>query len=380
MSSKKVAVTGIGMIDANGNNYSNCWRGLIDGKNPYSNTKQIWEEEMFGLFPTSFRCGNGVLENEPGWPRALSYGMVACRDAIGDAGVKGTNVGVIFSSLLGGNDLSHGMIKNDKVRPKQALNCLRDSVASVISQQYGFRGMNTSIQAACATGIVSIDMAMKYLDEYDFMVVGGTDAGYNGIDIPMFKSWKALGLQAKPFDVDRRGFVMGEGSGCLILESAQNAISRGAHIYAWLYPAGQSSDAYNRVAPQGRGAIAAMEKAMENGPTPDVVNTHGTGTLIGDSVEYTAIDKVLGGQIPLYSVKGKIAHTMAAAGILETIYSIASMQAGIIPGTYGCKNPEYDINVDVVEHDTNVTLNNSFGFGGKCASMIIEKNVINNTN
>ena len=85
MSSKKVAVTGIGMIDANGNNYSNCWRGLIDGKNPYSNTKQIWEEEMFGLFPTSFRCGNGVLENEPGWPRALSYGMVACRDAIGDA-------------------------------------------------------------------------------------------------------------------------------------------------------------------------------------------------------------------------------------------------------------------------------------------------------
>ena len=204
------------------------------------------------------------------------------------------------------------------------------------------------------------------------MIVGGADAGVNEIDIALFSFLRALGTESKPFDENRDGFIMGEGSGILILESEEKALKRGANVIAWLYEAGHASDAWDRTSPSGVGAVMAMNNAVEAGGLPDVVNAHGTSTPAGDEVEHRSIREIT--SAPIYSVKGKIGHTFSAASVLETIYSILSMQNGIIPPCHNTNTPAFDVVTKPTRGEFNKTLNNSFGFGGKCISQIIEKN------
>lgn len=366
----RVCVTGFGMIDALGNNPAQCWENLINDKEFYRTTE--FEKHPKALFPES---DSWILPENlrvKDLSRSTLYAFHAIHQALEHAKVKlSPNVGVFFSTTTGGNDLQFNMMKDWKLFPKKVINSMCDSLASQISLFYGFKGINTCIQSACATGLVTIDYAMKFIDDYDYLIVGGSDIGVNGIDIPAFDILRAMGDYSMPFDENRSGFIMGEGSGCLILESEEKAKSRGAKIYAYLYPVAHFSDAVDRTAPSGEGAVETMKKASVL--NVDVINAHGTSTPIGDKVEHESIQKLFP-ETPIYSCKGKIGHTFAAAGILETIYSILSMRNSVIPHTHGCKNGMKNVVTSPTKKAIQTTLNNSFGFGGRCCSQLIEVN------
>jgi len=373
---KKACVTGIGMIDSLGNNPKECFKGLINNRDYHQKIDSICPDysNQFGFFPkTETILPNKI--NKRHLVRSLEYGIHSVDQAIFDSGVRmSENVGVFYSSLTNGNDYKKNFINEEKFRHiRKSTNGLLDSIASYISIYYGFKGVNTCLQSACATGLVTIDFAMNYIDEYDYIIVGGADAGCNNIDMKLFNMLHATGTRSMPFDEKRDGFIMGEGAGCLVLESEEKAKARNAKIYGYVYPAGHASDAFGQTSPDGSGALLSMKKAIQNsGLYPNVVNAHGTSTPSGDEVEYNSIKQIL--DKPIYSVKGKIGHTFAAAGILEVIYSFLSMSNHVIPQTFGCVNTKMDIVKENINKSTNVTLKNSFGFGGKCCSMIIEGN------
>ena len=373
---KKACITGIGMIDSLGNNPEECFKGLINSQDYHQKMDSICPDygNQFGLFPRSETVLPDKV-NKRHLVRSLEYGIHSVDQAIVDSGVHlSENVGVFYSSLTNGNDYKKDFINEEKFRHiRRSTNGLLDSIASYISIYYGFKGINTCLQSACATGLVTIDFAINYVDEYDYIIVGGADAGCNNIDMKLFNMLHATGTRSMPFDEKRDGFIMGEGAGCLIIESEEKAKARNAKIYGYVYPAGHASDAFGQTSPDGSGALLSMKKAIGNsGLQPDVVNAHGTSTPAGDEVEYNSIKQIL--DLPIYSVKGKIGHTFAGAGILEVIYSLLSMSNHIIPQTFGCVNTKMAIVKENINKFTNVTLKNSFGFGGKCCSMIIEGN------
>jgi 3-oxoacyl-(acyl-carrier-protein) synthase len=245
-------------------------------------------------------------------------------------------------------------------------------------------GVSTSLFASCATGILTIDYCMRLLDEYDYVVCGAGDAGTFKVALKYFNAIGALGNHSKPFDDEREGFVMGDGAGVLILASEKSLQKYGATAYATLYPAGLASDAFDQTSPaqDGRGARLALEKATMGKPMFNAVSAHATSTPVGDVIEYDTITSYFG-NVPIYAPKSKIGHTLAGAGIIETIYAIESMRKGIIPHVHNSKKLTMDdehLQCVVRENkyftDTEQlvlrTLNNSFGFGGKCASQIIE--------
>jgi 3-oxoacyl-[acyl-carrier-protein] synthase II len=240
-------------------------------------------------------------------------------------------------------------------------------------------GTSFAIYASCASGLLSIDYAMRILDEYDYVIVGGADAGVFEIAMKYFASIGALGNTNSPFDDNREGFVMGEGAGVLILQNLEKVKQFSSTIHAKLYPVGSASDAFDLTSPakDGRGAKIAMEKSLKYVTDIDVVSAHATSTPIGDPIEYDVISEKLP-NVPIYAPKSKIGHTLAAAGILETIYSIESMKKGIIPHCQNMVKCSYDIHNTLVKTPTKIdkpilrTLNNSFGFGGKCACQVIE--------
>lgn len=367
----RVAVTGIGMIDTLGNNQVDCFNNLVNDKDFYKQTE--FEKHPRAFYP---ELESWILPEDmktKDMSRSSLYGLHAVHQALVDSNVtlETTNVGVFMSTLTGGNDLKYPMIKSEKLFPKKVIQAMTDTLSGLVSQYYQFKGINTCIQSACATGLVTIDYAMRFINDYDYLIVGGSDIGVNAIDIPAFGCLRALGTKSCPFDESRDGFIMGEGAGCLILESEEKAKGRGAKIYAYLHPVAHFSDAVDRTNPSGEGAYKTMKKAAII--HPDVINAHGTSTPIGDEVEHKAITKLFPDTL-IYSNKGKIGHTFAAAGILETIYSILSMKNSIIPHTHGCTNPMTRVIIEPIQKEIKTTLNNSFGFGGRCCSQLIEVN------
>lgn len=371
----RVCITGYGVIDALGNDAEQNFDKLIDSNTYYRPTSQLVPDCDIeqSLFPEQ---GTEIFPegtDQRFLPRTMRYGMHAVDQALRHANVPKTdNVGVFLSSLTGGNEYTYEMIIRDRISPKKGINSTVDALCGYVSQFYKFKGINTCAYSACATGLVTIDFAMKFVDQYDYVIAGGADAGVNYIDMSLFQSFKALSSKSAPFDKSRSGFVMGEGAGVVILESEEKALARGAKIYGYIYPAGHASDAFNRTLPSGEGAREAMRQAIKYGGVPDAVNAHGTSTPGGDEVEYNAIVDVVG-ETMVYSNKGKIGHTFAAAGVIETIYSVISMNRGIVPHTQGCIDTDFNVVLAPQHKDVRKTLNNSFGFGGKCASMIIER-------
>ena len=370
---KRVCVTGYGGIDSLGiDPYTNFDKMLLD---------QSMEKDLDLLFDNDNpKINKGIFPDEiPSdldprkYPRAVRYADYAAQQAIEMSGVKlSENVGVIFSSLAGGADNAIPIALKQRLSLKMTVNSFLDASCGHISKKYGFKGINTCMYSACATGLASIDYALQLIDHYDYMVVGGSDAGCNPIDINVFSTLRALGNISMPFDDRREGFVMGEGAGCLILESEEKAAARGATVYGYIYQAGHASDAYDATLPSGEGARRAMKMAMQLGGSDiGAVNAHGTSTPAGDLVEYEAIKDVVG-DVYIYSNKSKIGHTFAAAGILETIYSIISMNRNIVPHNQNCRQTTMNVVQSPIEVKTSKTLNNAFGFGGKCISTVIE--------
>jgi len=359
---KRVAVTGIGMIDTLGNNYNDCSSSFLSDNYidpvPYD-WCPVEEYRTQKVFPVTsdLNLPDIHLKTLKTFDNNLKYGLHAVHQALQDSGVEhSNNVAVVASNVTSGDEImsksvleihEHGRMK----RPRHFLAGMKDFFPGVICQQWEFNGLNIAMNAACATALFNIDYAMRIVDEYDYVVCALSDAPINELAVPFFTGIGALGTRSIPFEEGRDGFIPGDGGACFILESEERAKARGANIHAYLHPVGFGSDAHGATAPcpAGTGAKLAMKKAIAY-HNIDFVCAHGTSTPLGDQVEQESIKELLG-EKEIVAPKRKIGHTMGTSGMLETIYGIMLLKHRNKPGKF---------------------LNNSFGFGGKCASQIIE--------
>ena len=372
----KACVTGFGIVDALGFTPTQCYENYMSDKD------FIQHLESDTPINRAFIVDEKACEYPPGvkippLSRSARLSLHAVKHAISSAGVSPSeNVGVFFShGALG--EIDHEFHTGKRLSPRRVISGLVGSIPSLISQTYGFRGINTGTSAACATGLITIDYAMRFLDEYDYVVVGAADCLSSKHGALLFNQIGALANHSTPFDNGRAGFVLGDGAGCLILESYEKAVARGAKIHAILHKPGISNDTSSDTSPDpdGRGAKDAMRKALANSGFEDVdaVNAHATSTVIGDIIEYNAIRSIT--NAPIYSCKGKMGHTINASGIIETIYTIMFASNKHIGYTFNLKDPlsaDPGLVTEPVYLDNIVTLNNSFGFGGRCVSQVIE--------
>lgn len=392
-----VHVVGYGMVDALGNNPKDCFANMLNNQDYTQNLPFMSERgEKYSL-------GLVVEESDlslPDLPPKLiktftesqKFAFHAVDQALKMSGLPPRkNVAVIVSSTAndseGGADFTSAMVKKERINPRRAVNRIPDMMPAHICTHYGFMGASVTLFASCATGLYTIDYAQRLCDEYDYVIAGAADKNMCFEPVKFFSVVGALGHKLSPFDDDRDGFVMSDGAGCLVLQSAEKVKEFGSTIHATLYPAGCASDALDMTAPDpdGGGAKLSIQKALANAQKHledplviDAVSAHATSTIIGDPIEYKVITENVG-KVPIYAPKSKIGHCIGAASIVETIYAIESMKNNVIPHCQNLVNCSFDEYNCLVKTQTKYqnqgpkrTLNNSFGFGGKCVSQVIE--------
>ena len=414
MELKRVVVTGLGAVTPLGNNVNDYWNGLIGGVSGCDLITRFNTEN----FKTKFACEVKNFKPEDYFDRKevrkydlfTIFALVAADEAVKDSGldldvVNKDKVGVIFGSGIGGfqtflNEVGDYFKGNSMPRfnPFFIPKIISDIAAGHISIKYGFRGPNFATVSACATATNAIIDAFNYirLGKANVFVTGGSEAGICEPGIGGFNAMHALSTNnseyktaSRPFDSTRDGFVMGEGSGALILEELEHAKSRGAKIYAELAGGGMSADAYHLTAPhpEGLGALLVMRNALEDAQmTPqdmDYINVHGTSTPLGDISESKAILGVFGEHaydLSISATKSMTGHLLGAAGAIEAIACILATRDNIIPPTINFNNPD-----DQIDQKLDFTFNtarkrtvtnaisNTFGFGGHNFSVIFKK-------
>jgi 3-oxoacyl-[acyl-carrier-protein] synthase II len=339
--------------------------------------------------------------------RFIVCAIAAATEAVAHSGWKPSNdeeherTGVMIGSGIGGlpgiceTSITLHERGPRRVSPFFIASNLINLAAGQVSIRFGFRGPNHAVVTACASGAHAIGDAARLiaLDDADVMVAGGAEATVCRIGIAGFAASKALSTEfndrpaaaSRPWDVDRDGFVMGEGAGVLILEELEHARKRGAHIYAEVTGYGLSGDAYHITAPaaDGNGAFRAMRAALKraglNAEEIDYVNAHGTSTPLGDEIEVNAVKRLFGDHaysLSMSSTKSAIGHLLGAAGAVEAIFSIKALETGVVPPTLNLDNPSEGCDIDLVPHTAKErrvrhVLSNSFGFGGTNASLVM---------
>jgi 3-oxoacyl-[acyl-carrier-protein] synthase II len=340
--------------------------------------------------------------------RFIAYGIISAMQAVEDSGWKPKNdeekhrTGVILGSGIGGLETiaktTEIMISKGprKVSPFFIPSALINLLSGQVSIKYGFKGPNHSVVTACSTGAHAIGDASRIIryGDADVMVAGGAEAACCRIGMAGFAAARALStsfndnpsISSRPWDQARDGFVMGEGSGVLVLEERQHAIARGANIYAEIKGYGMSGDAYHITAPAetGDGGFRAMQAAVRDANLSssdlDYINAHGTSTPLGDMIELRAIKKLLEHNIDntsISSTKSATGHLLGAAGAIEAIYSILSIVNQIVPPTNNLLNPDNEtsgfdlVPIHAKKRSVKNVLSNSFGFGGTNASLLI---------
>lgn len=414
MQLKRVVVTGLGALTPLGNNVQDFWTGLING---VSGADMITKFDA-SKFKTKFACEvkgfdvNDFFERKEG--RKLDgfshYALVVADQGIKDAKIdlvtaNHDRIGVIWGSGIGGlktfQDEVTAFALGDgtpRFNPFFIPKMISDIASGHISIKYGFRGPNFTTVSACASSTNAINDAFTYLrlGKADIIVTGGSESTVNEVGIGGFNALQALSQRnddpktaSRPFDLDRDGFVLGEGAGCLILEELEHAKARGAKIYAEIVGGGMSADAYHMTAPHpdGIGAANVMRAALEDAEmTPsdiDYINVHGTSTPIGDPQEIKAIQTIFGEEayrLNISSTKSMTGHLLGAAGAIESIASILSIVHGIIPPTINhfTDDPVFDPKLNLTfntaqKREVRAALSNTFGFGGHNASVIFKK-------
>jgi 3-oxoacyl-[acyl-carrier-protein] synthase II len=338
----------------------------------------------------------------------IVYGLDAAGQALEDAGLTDMTeeeryrVGVSIGSGIGGlpGIEKESLVLHEKgprrVSPHFVHGRLINLISGQVSIKYGLMGPNHAVVTACSTGAHSIGDAarMIIMDDADVMVAGGAESALCPLGIAGFSQARALSTRndapekaSRPYDVDRDGFVMGEGAGVVILEEYERAKARGAKIYGEIVGYGMSGDAYHVTAPhpEGAGGYRAMEVAMKRSGLDltdiDYINAHGTSTPLGDELELNAVRKLFGnsvGKLSMSSTKSAIGHLLGGAGAVEAIFCILAMRDQIVPPTLNLDNPsEGTAGVDLVPHvakerTVKAVLNNSFGFGGTNASLVFK--------
>jgi 3-oxoacyl-[acyl-carrier-protein] synthase II len=414
MQLKRVVITGLGALTPIGNTVNEYWNGLISGK---SGAAPITSFDA-SLFKTQFACEvkNFNVEDfiDKKEARKLDqfsqYAMVSVAEAMADSGLMNSNpnfdkIGVIWGSGVGGlktfQEESKAFFTGDgtpRFNPFFIPKMIADIAAGHISIKYGLRGPNYVTVSACASSTNAIIDAFNLirLGKADAIVTGGSEAAVNEMGMGGFNALKALSTRndspetaSRPFDLDRDGFVLGEGSGALILEELEHALNRGAKIYAEVLGGGMSGDAYHMTAPhpEGLGAKNTMLNALEDAnlqpESIDYVNVHGTSTPLGDIAEVKAIQSVFGEhayKLNISSTKSMTGHLLGAAGAIEAIACVLSVVNDIVPPTINhfTDDPELDVNLNFTfnqaqKRTINVALSNTFGFGGHNTSVIVGK-------
>lgn len=414
MESKRVVVTGLGAITPIGNTLEDFWLGLISGKNGAGPITRFDST----LFKTRFACEVKGYDPDNYFDKKTTrkydlfaqFDIIAADEAITDSGINPDNtdyddVGVMITSGIGGvNHMFSEVMEyaqtdhTPRFSPFLITKMIVNMPAGVVSIKYGFRGPSFSTVSACASSSHAIFEAFNYIrwGKSRVMVAGGAGAAIGVCGIGGFNSMKALSTRnddymtaSRPFDLNRDGFVMGEGAGCLILEEYEHAIKRGAKIYAEMVGGGASADAYHITAPhpEGLGGILSMKRALADAELApeaiDHINTHGTSTPAGDEAEPIAIKQVFGEHaynISLNSTKSMTGHLLGGAGAVEAIASILALKNGIIPPTINHfdDDPKIDPKLDFTfnkarQRDIHYALSNSFGFGGQNATLIFKK-------
>ncbi|MEQ9264978.1 MAG: beta-ketoacyl-ACP synthase II [Balneolaceae bacterium] len=411
MSTRRVVITGIGALTPVGKSAPDFWNGLLSGKSGVRLVDQFDTTD----FPTKFAAQLDEYNPTDYFERkearrldlVAQYALVASKEALDDSGVDLDNidkdrVAVIVGTGIGGMKTFYEQSIAFHERGPRGVSpffipmLIPDIVAGQISIRYGFRGPNFCAVSACATGSHNIGIAydmIKY-GQSDMAVTGGSEAPVTRIGISGFNAMKAMSTRndapeeaSRPFDTDRDGFVLGEGSGVFFLEELSSAQKRGARIYGEIVGYGYSADAYHITAPdpEGGGVRLAMNNALKSAgiKTTDVdhINMHGTSTPLGDIAETNSIKKVFGEHaysMNLNSTKSMTGHTLGAAGAIESVASLLAIYHGTIPPTINLENqdPECDLNYTAnkpVVRDIKYALNNAFGFGGHNSTLVFKK-------
>ena len=417
---RRVVVTGLGMLTPLGNGVDINWQRLISGKTGIKKISNFDVSDIScqiaGQIPSKADDPKAGFDMDD-WieprdqkriDRFIAYGIVSAIQAVEDSGWQPQSdndkirTGVILGSGIGGLETiakTTELLNSKgprKVSPFFIPSSLINLLSGQVSIKYGFKGPNHSVVTACSTGAHAIGDASRIIryGDADVMVAGGAEAACCRIGMAGFAAARALStsfndnpaISSRPWDKDRDGFVMGEGSGVLVLEERGHAIARGANIYAEIKGYGMSGDAYHITAPSqtGDGGFRAMQAAVKdaklNSSDIDYINAHGTSTPLGDMIELRAIKKLLQGNVKntsISSTKSATGHLLGAAGAIEAIYSVLSIVNQIVPPTNNLLNPDNEaLDFDLVpisskKRSVNNVLSNSFGFGGTNASLLI---------
>lgn len=416
MELKRVVVTGLGTISPLGNNVSETWDGMINGR---SGAGPITHFDA-SKFKTQFACEVKNFDPTAHFDRKearkydlyTQFALVAAKEAIENSGLdlekeNLDRIGVIFAAGIGGiatfEQEVGGYYTNEERGPRFnpffIPKMIADIAAGHISMIYGLRGPNFSTVSACASSTNAIADAFNYirLGKANAIVTGGAEAAITPGGVGGFNAMNALSTRndspetaSRPFSASRDGFVMGEGSACLVLEEMEHAIARGAHIYCEVAGSGMSADAYHLTAthPEGLGAKLVMRNALEDAEMKpediDYINVHGTSTPVGDVSESKAIIDVFGEHaynLNISSTKSMTGHLLGAAGAIEAMACVKAIENGIIPPTInftGEEDPDIDYKLNYTfskaqKRDIKAALSNTFGFGGHNASVIMKK-------
>jgi len=416
MELKRVVVTGLGALTPIGNTTEEFWKGLLNGVSgadqithfDTTNFKTTFACEVKGFDPLNFFDRKEARKYDPYAHFALVAADMAVKDAgIDTDGIDHNRVGVIWASGIGGIQTFQEEIAGwtrsggtPRFNPFFIPKMIADIAAGHISIKYGFRGPNYATVSACASSANSPADAFNYirLGKADIFITGGSEASITEGGVGGFNAMHAISTRnddpktgSRPFDKDRDGFVLGEGGCALIFEEYEHAVSRGAKIYAEVVGAGLSADAYHMTSPhpEGFGASLSMQAALDDaGMKPediDHINTHGTSTPLGDLSEPIAIISTFGEHaygININSTKSMTGHLLGAAGAIEAIATVLTIQNDIVPPTINhfTDDPGIDNRLNFTYHKAqkrviNAALSNTFGFGGHNVSLIFKKYV-----
>jgi len=410
--SRRVVVTGMGIISPLGNDLEVTWQNILAGK---SGAKTVTAFDVTD-YPTKFAApvenfddvNHLDVKTKRRVDEFVQYGLVASKHAIENSGLElnsidSSRIGVSIGSGIGGLDtIEKNALTLDKRGPRKISpffvpGAIVNMVSGLVSIEYGLHGPNLSIVTACSSGNHSIGFSARSIShgDCDVMITGGSEMAITPLGLGGFSAVTALSTNnenptkaSRPWDKDRDGFVLGDGAGVLVLEEYAHAKARSANIYAEVSGFGMSSDAFHMTAPaeDGKGAKQAMISSLKDADLDsskiDYINAHGTSTPLGDIIEANAIADIFSTsqeQIAVSSTKSMTGHLLGAAGAIESIFSILSLRDNRLPPTINLDNLDADApklnyvaNVSQ-EKEINYVLNNSFGFGGTNASLVFSK-------
>ena len=408
-SRRRVVVTGLGALAPNGSDLESFWDGLINGRSGIGfisrfdatdhRAKIAGEVKDFDL--SLALDSKEARTNDP----FTHYGVYAATQAVADSGLiiderNAERVGVIWGSGIGGiatHEQQHSVLMEKgpkRISPFLVPMMIIDMAAGMISMKLGAKGPNFATVSACASASHAIGEAARKIQygDADVMITGGSEAAVTATSVGGFASSRALSMRndeptraSRPFDKDRDGFVMGEGAGAIVLEELGAAQARGATIYGEFLGLGFTADAYHQtaMAPEAEGGTRAIGLALADAgldrESIDYINAHGTSTPMGDSQETAAIKNSFGDHarsLAVSSTKSMTGHLLGAAGAIETIACLMAIKEGVVPPTINYETPDPECDLDYVpnearEMEVHYALNNSFGFGGHNASLIM---------